>query len=392
MTSPQPKKTSPQSTLSMRHAAEKAASGRKPRTRTKQSKDALKRTRGFLRRFTTPLLPDDYTVLINPLWSSRELRGRIEAVSYPTDETVTLRIRPGWGVPVDFHAGQYIGIGVLIGGRYTWRSYSLTDAPETHDGIFTITVRAIDEGRMSRHLVNLAEPGMHIRLAAPAGDFHLTEPVPEKILFISAGTGITPIVAMLRSLMNREDMHDVTVIHSVRHRSDLLYAEVLEQVAAYPETKVILRITGEDTDEAYGPRISADDLETLVPDVRERVVYACGPQALLDSLETWAEEREIELRTERFTLDRASDATGGAITFAQKTTTVEADGATTILEAAESAGIMLPFGCRMGICQTCVQQLSAGFVHDLRTNETHEPGARIRTCVCVAAGDVTVDC
>ncbi|AGF71764.1 ferredoxin reductase [Corynebacterium halotolerans] len=345
---------------------------------TSESPDALSRVRGVLRRFTTPLLPDDYTMLVNPLWSRRELRGKIESVERYPDDTLHLVIRPGWGVPVEFQAGQYIGIGVQIGGRYTWRSYSLTNTPDTREGLFAITIRAVERGRLSNHLIGTAEPGMTVRLAAPAGDFHLTDPVPEKLLFVTAGSGITPVVSMLRTLVDRRQESDIEVVHSIRHREDLIFGDVLEDYDA------TVRVTSEDG------RVTPAVLEELVPDFAERVVYACGPATMLDELETWAEGHGMEIRTERFTLDRASDAKGGTITFGTRGQT-EADGATTILEAGENIGVQMPFGCRMGICQTCVRQLTDGHVHDLRSGETHEPGTRIRTCVCVAAGDISID-
>lgn len=343
-----------------------------------ESPDALSRVRGVLRRFTTPLLPDDYTMLLNPLWSRRELRGQIESVQRHPDDTVHLVIRPGWGVPVDFHAGQYIGVGVQIDGRYTWRSYSLTNTPDTRDGLFSITIRAVEKGKLSNHLIGTAEPGMTVRLAAPAGDFHLTDPLPEKLLFLTAGSGITPVVSMLRALTDLRGTTDIRVVHSVRHREDLIFGEVLADFDA------TIQVTSEDG------RVTPKVLEELVPDVSERVIYACGPATMLDQFESWAGERELEMRTERFTLERASDAKGGTITFGTRGST-GADGATTILEAGESIGIQMPFGCRMGICQTCVRELVDGHVHDLRTGDTREPGSRIRTCVGVAAGDVTID-
>lgn len=344
-----------------------------------ESPDGLARFRGVLRRFTTPLLPDDYTVLANPLWSKRELRGKIESVERFPDDTIHLAIRPGWGVPVHFRAGQYIGIGLRVDGRYTWRSYSLTNAPDTRDGLFSITIRAVEKGKLSNHLIGTAKPGINVRLAAPAGDFHLTDPVPEKLLFVTAGSGVTPVVAMLRTLVDRRQVTDIEVVHSVRNREDLIFEDVLEDFGAH------IQITSEQG------RVSPEVLEKLVPDFRERVVYACGPATMLDELETWASDNDLEIRVERFTLDRVSEAKGGNITFARRGITTEADGATTILEAGEAAGVQMPFGCRMGICQTCVRELVDGHVHDLRTGDTKEPGSRIRTCVGVAAGDITID-
>ena len=344
-----------------------------------ESPDGLARFRGILRRFTTPLLPDDYTVLANPLWSKRELRGKIESVERFPDDTIHLVIRPGWGVPVTFEAGQYIGIGLRVDGRYTWRSYSLTNTPDTRDGLFSITIRAVEKGKLSTHLVGTARPGINVRLAAPAGDFHLTDPLPEKLLFVTAGSGVTPVIAMLRSMEGRREETDIKVVHSVRNRSDLIFEDVLNDYDAH------IQVTSE-----HG-RVSPAVLEELVPDFRERVVYACGPATMLDELESWASDHDLEIRVERFTLDRASDAKGGTITFAKRGIETTVDGATTILEAGEAAGVQMPFGCRMGICQTCVRELVDGHVHDLRTGDTKEPGSRIRTCVGVAAGDVTID-
>ncbi|WIM71523.1 ferredoxin reductase [Corynebacterium suedekumii] len=343
------------------------------------SPDGLASVRGILRRFTTPLLPDDYTMLVNPLWSRRELRGKIVSVERFPDDTIHLTIRPGWGVPVDFQAGQYIGIGLRVDGRFTWRSYSLTNAPDTSDGLFSITIRAVEKGKLSNHLIGTAKPGINVRLAAPAGDFYLTDPLPEKILFVTAGSGVTPVIAMLRSLEEKRQSTDITVVHSVRNADDVIFGDVLADYDAH------IQVTSEQG------RVSPAVLEELVPDYADRVVYACGPATMLDELETWAKDKDMEIRVERFTLDRASDAKGGTITFARANVETTADGATTILEAGEQAGVQMPFGCRMGICQTCVRELVDGHVHDLRTGDTKEPGSRIRTCVGVAAGDVVID-
>lgn len=119
-------------------------------------------------RITTPLLPDDYLRLANPLWSARELRGRIVGVRRETEDSATLVIKPGWGFSFDYQPGQYIGIGLFIDGRWRWRSYSLTSTPVSA-GTITITVKAMPEGFLSTHLVAGVEPGTIVRLAAPQG-------------------------------------------------------------------------------------------------------------------------------------------------------------------------------------------------------------------------------
>src|SRR5262249_41769428 len=161
-------------------------------------------------RITTPLLPDDYLHLANPLWSARELRGRILEVRRETEDSATLVIQPGWGFSFDYQPGQYIGIGLLVDGRWRWRSYSLTSSPAGLCGsgsgsrsprTVTITVKAMPEGFLSTHLVAGVEPGTIVRLAAPRGNFVLPDPAPSSILFLTAGSGITPVMSMLRTLL-----------------------------------------------------------------------------------------------------------------------------------------------------------------------------------------------
>lgn len=360
----------------------------------------LDRVRGALTGLSTPLLPDDYTRLLHPLWTRRELRGQIVSVTRQGPDVADLVIRRGPGVPADFRPGQHIGIGVRVDGRFVWRSYSLTNAPDpvagtggrglrtrggTGDGHLRITVKAQHEGRLSRHLVAHAKPGTIVRLAAPAGDFHLPDPVPEKLLFITAGSGITPVISMLRHLDRRHgpgDGPDVVHLHSVRDDSGLLFRDELRELAdRRPDYRLIVRRTAEEG------RLAAGDVARYVPDLEDRVAYACGPGPMLDELEAAIPG----LRTERFTLDRGSvDAQGGRVTIPGRAE-IEVDGATTILEAGENAGVQLPYGCRMGICATCVRQLADGHARDIRTGETHGPGERIRVCVCVPAGDLTLE-
>ena len=147
---------------------------------------AVNLVRAAAARVTTPLLPDDYLHLANPLWSARELRGKIVEVRPETDDSATLVIKPGWGFSFDYKPGQYMGIGVLVEGRWTWRSYSLTSVPQTtsdtHGKVVSITVKAMAEGFLSGHLVNGLAPGTVVRLAAPQGEFVLPAELPGEIV------------------------------------------------------------------------------------------------------------------------------------------------------------------------------------------------------------------
>lgn len=357
---------------------------------------------------TTPLLPDDYLSLLNPLWSARELRGRILEVRPETRDSATLVIRPGRGFGHDYRAGQYIGIGVLVDGRWRWRSYSLTSVPRAGSRIVTVTVKAMPEGFLSSHLVSGLAPGTVVRLAAPRGDFVLPEPPPASILFLTAGSGLTPVLAMLRTMKRRNQIGpggagggsalggggalggvDIVHVHSAPSAEDVLFgAELAELSRTCPGYRLTVRTTRSEG------RLDVARIGDLVPDWRERQTWACGPSGLLDDAERhWAGADLAErLHTERFAAPVARDAgAGGMVTFAGSGRQVRADGATTLLEAGEQAGVLPPFGCRMGICHTCVVTLVDGRARDLRTGTEYEPGNRVQTCVTAPAGDCVVD-
>src|SRR3954454_1065124 len=158
-----------------------------------------------VRAFSSPLLPDDYLELINPLWSTRELRGRIESIDHETPDAATVLIKPGYQWE-GHQPGQYLRIGLDIEGVRHWRAYSLTSEPERPDGCISITVKNVDEGKVSPYLVRKGRPGTIVGLGGVEGEFILPEETPDKLLFISAGSGITPIMSMLRSLARADEM------------------------------------------------------------------------------------------------------------------------------------------------------------------------------------------
>ncbi|MCR4514653.1 ferredoxin reductase [Aeromicrobium sp. 50.2.37] len=348
----------------------------------------LRRVRSVGKALTTPLHPDDYLKLINPLWSARQLRGRVERVEQVTERSATLVIKPGWGWSFDFHPGQYIGIGVEIDGRFHWRSYSLSSAPVRSEGTVAITVKAMPEGFLSEHLVSGLEPGTIVRLESPQGDFVLPDPPPERVLFVVGGSGITPVMSILRTLDRRDSMPDVFLAYSAVDEDDMMFLDELRELARKRESFTFYeRFT--DTDGFLTP----DQLGDVCSDWADRETWACGPQPMLDALVEHYENlgREDELHVERFTLGATeTDAEGGTITFGDTGKSIEADGATTLLEAGEKAGVNMLFGCRMGICHTCDVPLLSGRVKDLRSGDEHTEGEYVQTCISVAATDCTL--
>ena len=253
----------------------------------------------------------------------------------------------------------------------------------------TITVKAMPEGFLSAHLVGGVKPGTIVRLAAPQGNFVLPDPPPPAVLFITAGSGITPVMSMLRTLVRRDQITDVIHLHSAPTAADVMFGGELEQLARdHAGYQLRLRTT-----RSQG-RLDLTLLDAEVPDWHERQTWACGPEELLDAAEhAWSAAGVHEhLHLERFAVSRAAPAgAGGTVTFAKSGKSTTADAATSLMDAGEGLGVQMPFGCRMGICQSCVVGLLEGHVRDLRNGAEHEPGTRVQTCISAASGDCVLD-
>ncbi|MFE4260684.1 ferredoxin reductase [Streptomyces sp. NPDC056883] len=338
----------------------------------------------LLEMVTTPLLPSDYLDLVSPLRAGADLRGRIEAVHPETGDAATIVIRPGRGWR-GHTAGQYVRIGIDVDGVRLWRAYSITSPTNRQDGRFTITVKAIPDGKVSNHLVRRAAPGTLIQLDQATGDFVLPRAKPAKVLYLTAGSGITPVMGMLRDTA----FDDVVMVHSAPQPQDVIFRGELHELVANKK----LRLTEVHTD--TDGMLDIARLDALVPDWAERETWACGPAGLLDAAEEhWTGHGVRErLHTERFRAGIVVAGEGGEVTFGASGKTADGDGATPLLDVGEEAGVLMPSGCRMGICFGCVTPLTSGAVRDLRTGEITEaePGVLIQTCVSAAAGPCTIE-
>lgn len=336
----------------------------------------------------SPRDPADYLDLFHPLRRGAELRARVVEVRPETADAVTVVLRPGgaWG---GHRPGQYVRIGLDVDGVRLWRSYSLTSPPESGDELLSITAKAVPDGLVSLHLAQELRPGQLVHLDQALGDFVLPEPAPAKVLFITGGSGITPVMGMLRAGLDR--LEDVVLVHSEASAEDVIFGAELRALAADGR----LRLVEQHTD-IHG-RLDVDQLVALVPDLAERETWACGPAGLLDAIEErWSDlGLAARLHTERFRTVLAEPGEGGTVRYGDPGPVVEVDGATSLLDAGEQAGVLLPSGCRMGICFSCVVPLREGTVRDLRSGDltTAAPGdgVLVQTCVSAAAGTCHLD-
>jgi stearoyl-CoA 9-desaturase NADPH oxidoreductase len=338
------------------------------------------RVRRLAELAATPLVPSDYLDVVAPLRSGADLRARVTAVEPETADAATLVLKPGRGwrghVP-----GQYVRIGVDVDGVRQWRAYSVTSARGDR---ITITVKAIPDGVVSNHLVRRLAAGTVVQLDQATGDFVLTG---DRHLFVTGGSGITPVMGMLRSGVVR----DAVVVHSAMSRDEVIFGAELRELAATGAIRLVE--VHNDTDGL----LDLTSLPTLVPDIADRETYTCGPTGMLDAVEeTFAglglQER---LHTERFRPSVLAVGEGGTVSFARSGVVADAPGSATLLDTGEAAGVLMPSGCRMGICYGCVIPLREGAVRDLRTGDVTTAsagdGVLIQTCISAAAGTCDLD-
>lgn len=340
---------------------------------------------------TAPHGVDRYLEPFNPMWSASRVKARVIAVSRPTADAVTLRLLPNrnWQ---GFVAGQYVRVQVEIAGIRRSRCYSLSDAHAAADGAIEITVQRQRDGLVSAHLHRHARVGLVLGLSQAEGDFVLPAAVAAPLLLVAGGSGITPIMAMLRTLHRRGHDGAVGLLYYVRSAADTIFAAELDALfAAHPRWQLRVVRTREG-----GAHFSAAQADALTADPAAADIYVCGPAPLIAAVAALCAERgcESRLRYERFAAAPLPagpvQAGGGELRFARSERYVADDGRS-LLDQAEAAGLRPEAGCRMGICHSCTCRKTAGVVRDLRSGRLSSAGEEdIQICVSAAVGDVTL--
>jgi ferredoxin-NADP reductase len=357
-----------------------------------------------LAALTSPHGVDRYLEQINPMWAATEVRARVVDVTRETDgehpvATITLQPTSTWR---GHRAGQYVQVGVEINGaRRTTRCFSISSAESNPGEQFSITVRAHDEAkpgqqRVSRFLVREAQPGQLVHLSQAEGQFTLSEspatPSNNELLMISGGSGITPVMSQVRTLLRdgydgRANRKRVTFLHYARSAEDQIFAEELKRIA--------WQDNGIDVHLRHGDEhFSAEALARLVPNFRDVDTWACGPAPMM-SLVADAYGDSPRLRTEFFKVSTTAaidgDSADGEVAFNRAGKTAPNSGAS-LLEQAEAMGLTPEYGCRMGICFSCVSRKTEGTVRNVLTGEESSlPDEDIRICVSAPVGNCSVD-
>jgi stearoyl-CoA 9-desaturase NADPH oxidoreductase len=344
----------------------------------------------------TPYGVDRYVELVRPSWSSTEVRAKVLRAERTTPRSVTLTLRPN-GNWTGFRAGQYTQLTVEIDGVRHTRCYSMANAATARDGLLELSITAHPAGRVSQHLRQAAKRGLTVGLTCAQGLFTLPETEPERLLLISGGSGITPVMSMLRTRCDLGWTKPVTFLHYALTESDMLYHDELEVLArTAPNFRLVRVFTEQPGRGDLNGFLTSDHLDAADPDWRSAEAFVCGPSPMMDSARTLFAEsgRGEHLHTEAFTLVQFAAEAGtvdGTVRFGASEIGVPSDG-TPLLAQAESAGLNPLFGCRMGICHTCTRRLCSGVVRDAVTGDlTNGPDVNIRICVSVPVGDVEID-
>jgi ferredoxin-NADP reductase/DMSO/TMAO reductase YedYZ heme-binding membrane subunit len=280
----------------------------------------------------------------------------------------------GGALPFEHQPGQYLNLALSVDGRRVNRSYTIASSP-TLAGACEITVKREERGVASRHLHDTVKEGTRLQVSAPAGRFVFTgSEGASSVALIGGGVGITPLMAMVRYLADRAWAGDVYLVLSAREEADVVFAgELATLQASHPRLHVIVTLTGDGSPGWTGARgrISLPLLRRSIPDLERLPIYLCGPEAMMASVQSLLRGLGVpddHVHTEAF-VSLPDQVEGGplvagvfALRFARSGTRTEIAGGQSVLEAAENAGIELPFECRSGICGQCKTRLVEGRV------------------------------
>lgn len=357
------------------------------------------RPRGLLKRLATPLVApkvfDFWASRLDPSWSWNRPLARIVARQDASSDAVTLLLQPNrhW---VGLRPGQHLNVSAEIDGTRVTRSYSPSDAQRA-DGRIAITVKAIAGGKLSQHLCHAARVGDVLDLGPAFGEMVLPDAAREPWLFLAAGSGITPLIAMTRELAARGMPAPLTLLYWARNRDELCFVEELRELAkqhaGFRVHFLLTRETATAADEGEG-RIGDAQLAALVPDIAARRTYACGPGGFVESARALAATQALAFKAEAFTPPASvvEDSGSVQVTLARRGRTLTLPRGQSLLTALEAEGLKLASGCRMGICNTCACGKSSGSTRHLHTGDSeNEPVSALRLCVNSATSDLVLE-
>ncbi len=320
---------------------------------------------------------------VDPTWSQREVLARVVEVVDETHDVKTFILAPNarWE---GHEAGQFVFVQAEIDGVRHGRCYSISSPPGNR--YIAITVKRVPNGLFSTFMHEQVGKGHVLHLGPASGEFVVGDPT-RKLLLIGGGSGITPVMSIVRDLARRNALTDVVMVVAARSVRDVIFAEELASLAQRGVTiHTVL-------DDVHG-RLDANKLGALVPDFTLRATFLCGPAPMMDALAAVYRGAHVShrLTMERFGAPVATPSAGRRVTLAIAGRTVPAIEASSLLEQLERGGEKPAFGCRMGICNTCRCRKKSGVVENTITGAlSSAPNEDIRLCVSRARSDLELE-
>ncbi|MCC4603361.1 ferredoxin reductase [Xanthomonas campestris] len=339
------------------------------------------------RRLVSPQLFDFWATRINPLWTLERPMARLVERSAASRDAVTLVLQPN-GHWQGLQAGQHVSLGVEIDGRRLLRSYSPTVLDNGH---LAITVKTIEGGLVSRYLAHAAALGTVVSLDPAFGDM-LLPATPTPLLLLAAGSGITPMRALLQAAAQAGMPVDVDLLYWVRQRDEACFMDEFEAMAAaHPRLRVRLLTTRQG--QAPAARVDNYPLEQIAA-LDQRHVMACGPGGFVQAARARLEGRVAAFQAEAFSVPALDEAEAGQVQvqLSRSGRTLSLSRGQSLLEGLEAQGLRPKHGCRMGICNSCACARQAGTTRHLLTGErSNEPTAQVRLCISAPSTDLILD-
>ncbi|MCW2768326.1 MAG: oxidoreductase [Nocardioides sp.] len=386
------------------------------------------------RRPQTPRAASTAQGLLPPLsspdcWDDEDRTVLVcSAVSDITHDVKNFVFEPQTDRTFQFEAGQFLTLLLEIGGHAVNRCYTIS-SPPTRPHRIAITVKRVIGGPVSNWLHDNVVPGTKIAAMAPLGAFTLARQPTDKYLFLSAGSGITPLMSMTRTLHDLGSDADMVFVHSARTPADIVFRHELAAIESVMSNLRVVHVCENDyPSERWGGmrgRLSPDMLRAVVPDLHERVTFNCGPVPYMESVSRILGGLDYDMRSyhqESFTFDDPAEPDGApppegveyddiaispptpetdddsvasyAVEFVKSGRTISVRADENVLDAALAAGLRLPSSCSQGMCGTCKLSKLAGEVemsHNGGIRPREIAANKILVCCSKPLSDLTID-
>ncbi len=321
-----------------------------------------------------------------------------------THDSVSLRFRVTGSQTLRGRPGQFFTFDWLLDGQKLSRSYSISSSP-TQTGFVEIAVKRQPQGRVSCFLNERAAIGLTVEARGPLGRFCFQETEHKKIALFAGGSGITPLISILRYIDDLCLDTKATLFYSVRTKRDIIFEGELERLKTrLPNLRLVVILTRPDADWS-GPvgHLRPEIIASCLGEVSSHTFFLCGPDGYMSHATDLL--RSLGVGPERILQERfggktptasgsANTQPQGLVEFEQSNTIVAFFEGQSLLEVAEKYGINIPFSCRQGQCGTCARRLLSGEVqmdHEDGLDPALKAKGYVLTCVARAKGDVRLD-